>query len=275
MKKDAVWILVSILLVGTGCRPEPVREAAVTPTVEVINRGGEATPRATNPPLVSTPTSIPASATPTAVPETETPPGEKFFSPLADHTIAELPGLVSSPYSGPPVGDDRRHHGVDFFYIRDEGKASIEGEVVQAIMAGTVVSVQDDTLPYGNMVIIETRYRDVPGGFFQIWEFHPGESLYHLYAHFSGPPDVELGQKVSGGQALGQVGKSGYYIIIPHLHFETRIGPSGAVFEHMAYYDVSSTQEERDTYELWRMSGVFRHFDPMRLFNTYLASPGE
>jgi murein DD-endopeptidase MepM/ murein hydrolase activator NlpD len=222
-----------------------------------------------------TQTALPVQVTVTALLDYETTRLPELYSPLADHAIEDLPGAVSSPYTGPPVGDDSRHHGVDFFYITDEGQGSIEGEVVQAVLPGLVVSAQDDTLPYGNMVIIETPYRDVPGVFFQVWEFHPGESLYHLYAHFSGPPEVDLGDRVEGGERLGQVGKTGYYIIIPHLHFETRIGPSGALFEHMAYYDVSSTSEERESYELWRMSGVFEHFDPMRLFETYLEASGE
>jgi len=38
------------------------------------------------------------------------------------------------------------------------------------------------------------------------------------------------------------------------------------VFENMAYYDTRATATEMETYELWRMSGVFRHFDPLILF---------
>jgi len=49
------------------------------------------------------------------------------------------------------------------------------------------------------------------------------------------------------------------------LHWETRLGPAGRQFNGMAYYRVQTTQEERDNYALWRMSGIFRHFDPFNL----------
>jgi hypothetical protein len=52
---------------------------------------------------------------------------------------------------------------------------------------------------------------------------------------------------------------------IPHLHLETRLGPAGQVFESMRFYDTRATQEEMDTYVLWRTSGIFQHFDPLQL----------
>ena len=76
---------------------------------------------------------------------------------------------------------------------------------------------------------------------------------------------------INCGQPLGQVGATGYNIVNPHLHIETRIGKSRHFFTNgMAYYDTSTKEEERSNYELWRMSGEFRHFDPMILINEYL-----
>jgi murein DD-endopeptidase MepM/ murein hydrolase activator NlpD len=216
---------------------------------------------------------VPFSPQPT---QTELPTGVwerediRLHSPLAKHMISDLPGLVSSPYTGPSVGDDARHHGVDFCYFPEGEEEFIEGAVIQAILPGKVVSVQEDTMPYGHMVMIETPSRDLPPGYFSWLEIHAGESLYHLYAHLQDAPGFRLGENVEGGQMLGRVGRTGYYIVVPHLHLETRIGPSGAEFEGLAYYDPDATEEERAAYEMWRTSGSFKHFDPMRLFLTYL-----
>jgi hypothetical protein len=84
-------------------------------------------------------------------------------------------------------------------------------------------------------------------------------------------PIHRLGDKVLCGQALGEVGTSGYNIVNAHLHIETRVGPADQVFkEGMAYYDTRTTESERSNYELWRTSGVFRHFDPILLINGFL-----
>lgn len=97
------------------------------------------------------------------------------------------------------------------------------------------------------------------------------DSLYILYAHFSNSPLVDWGDQVACGQTLGEVGATGYNIVNPHLHLETRIGPADANFmDGMAYYDTRTTPVERENYELWRTSGNFRHFDPMLLINAYL-----
>jgi murein DD-endopeptidase MepM/ murein hydrolase activator NlpD len=81
-----------------------------------------------------------------------------------------------------------------------------------------------------------------------------------------------LGEMVYCGQEIGTVGMTGYNIVNPHLHLETRIGLAGGRFESMAFYDTSATVEEMDNYLRWRTSGDFRHFDPMMLFDDYLQS---
>ena len=136
---------------------------------------------------------------------------------------------------------------------------------------GRVAAVVHDQLPYGNMVIIETPRRALPAEISAQLEIAEDQSLYILYAHFGEAPLVSLGGQIACGQALGQVGASGYNIVNPHLHIETRIGPAGWVFlDGMAYYDTRTTEAERASYELWRTSGTFRHFDPMVLINIYL-----
>jgi murein DD-endopeptidase MepM/ murein hydrolase activator NlpD len=148
---------------------------------------------------------------------------------------------------------------------------SIDGERVQALMAGRVVAVVIDQPPYGNMVIIETPHSFLPPEVISQFEISQGSSIFTLYAHFKNKPFVVLGEQVSCGQHLGEVGTTGYNIVNPHLHIETRIGPSESKFEEgMAYYDTRTTEAERSNYELWRTSGVFRHFDPVALISYYI-----
>ncbi|MEA2008681.1 MAG: M23 family metallopeptidase [Chloroflexota bacterium] len=271
MKLRACFLFISVIMALTGCQsavsvddtpvPEPVRTAATLVDSPTPTLPPSPTFTATHLPATSTPT---PSQTPTSLPENAI----QLYSPLAEHTIEQLFEIVSSPYDPPPPGEDARHHGVDFCYYQGEGRDFIEGEVVNAILSGRVVASQADELPYGNMVIIETAYEELPEEIILGLEIESGESLYHLYAHFKEVPEVALGERVVGGQALGQVGKTGYNIVVSHLHFETRLGPSGAIFDSMVYYDVTAAQEERDAYELWRTSGTFRHFDPMDLFSS-------
>jgi murein DD-endopeptidase MepM/ murein hydrolase activator NlpD len=93
-----------------------------------------------------------------------------------------------------------------------------------------------------------------------------GESLYLLYAHFGQSPAIHFGDVVQCGQVIGEVGKTGYNIVNPHLHLETRLGPAGMVFESMAFYTTSATETEMANYRRWRTSGEFKHIDPLRLF---------
>ncbi len=128
------------------------------------------------------------------------------------------------------------------------------------------VSVIDDLYPYGNMVIIETPFDSIPDPVRDAINIEGNESLYILYAHLNQPPLVRLGAQVSACQLLGEVGKSGN-ADIPHLHLETRLGPPGTVFTSMRFYDTRASVEEMENYKLWRTSGVYRHFDPMKLLS--------
>lgn len=142
----------------------------------------------------------------------------------------------------------------------------MQGEPIQAVLPGVVASALHDLYPYGNMVMVETTSAQLPAEVVLSLGFRPGESLYTLYAHLDASPTVNLGDPVVACQLLGEVGMTGN-TELPHLHLETRLGPAGSVFESMRYYDTRATLEELAAYELWRTSGVFRHFDPMRLLS--------
>ena len=223
-------------------------------------------------PLLLTPSPTPlslASLTLTPSPSLTEAAATEFnlCSPLAWESIPELWEIISDPYNPPPMGRDERHQGVDFSHYSRKGHKTIEGEPVQVVLAGRVASVIKNRLPYGNMVMIETPYSDLPAGLQDVLEMVVGESLYILYAHFGHEPSVMLGDLVACGQVIGDVGITGYNIVNPHLHLETRRGPPGIVFESMAFYTASATEQEMENYRRWRMGGEFQHFDPMVLFS--------
>lgn len=241
-------------------------EEAVSVSIEVVEPTESSPPVATETPLEIKATQPRAAA---VVPSTQTatPPPPDLCSPLALHPLEELEQIVGDPYNPPRPGREERHHGVDFAYYHYQERDSMQGEPVQSVFPGVVASVLDDLFPYGNMVMIETLLDALPVGLSnRLAPLEPGpdESLYVLYAHMKEAPQVNLGDSVEACQALGEVGLSGN-TDIPHLHVEMRLGPAGSVFESMRYYDTRATIEELETYELWRTSGVYRHFDPMLL----------
>jgi murein DD-endopeptidase MepM/ murein hydrolase activator NlpD len=276
------WLVKTVLsLVLSACQVLPTKQVdnltnrqITTSTVPLLSDTATARatvtlkPVATKTPIMKTPTKMLPSNTPTMV------DGAIFemCSPLAEETIPELWEIVSDPYNPPPPGSDERHQGVDFSHYRRKERLTIEGEVVQSVLSGRVAAAIQDRLPYGNMVIIETPGIDLPQVLADELGIEAGESLYLLYAHMQNAPQVVLGEMVYCGQEIGTVGMTGYNIVNPHLHLETRIGLAGGRFESMAFYDTSATVEEMDNYLRWRTSGDFRHFDPMMLFDDYLQS---
>ena len=195
----------------------------------------------------------------------------KLCSPLVLETIPELFEIVSDPYHPPPANrNEERHHGVDFSHYARKGMKSIEFETVQSVLPGSVAAVVDNRLPYGNMVIVESTYASISPDFAQTIDLNPDSSVYILYAHLEERPLVEIHDVIICGQSLGQVGKTGYNIVNPHLHLEIRIGPPGVVFDGMAFYTTTASQDEMDSYQRWRTSGEFLHIDPMRVFEEYL-----
>ena len=187
------------------------------------------------------------------------------------HPLEELPQVIGDPYKPPPPGREERHHGVDFGYYHYQDLDSMLWEPLQAVLPGRVAASIQDKYPYGNMVMIETPAEELPADLAELIQIPPAESLYILFAHMNTSPLVRLGDMVKACQPMGEVGMSGN-TDIPHLHLETRLGPAGAVFESMLFYDTRATQEEMDNYVRWRTGGEFRHFDPMTLF-TYKQAP--
>jgi murein DD-endopeptidase MepM/ murein hydrolase activator NlpD len=243
------------------------------------------TPSPTLPPPASTKTSPPASPTFTATApapsSTSTPdptptskPAFVICSPLVSHTIQELTKIISDPYDPPKSwSSDARHQGVDFSYHHWKQGGSILGVGVQSVLAGRVSAALADTYPYGNLVIVETPYEDLPQALVEGLKIGTGQSLYHLYAHLQSAPLVSLGEEVSACQLLGAVGRSGN-AEVPHLHFETRLGPPGASFTGLSRFVEGATVEEKANYILWRTSGIYRHFDPMTLLLFDLGGQG-
>lgn len=243
------------------------------------------TPSTINP----TSTSIPS--TPTLIP-TSTPVFiNQICSPLANVELTDLSQIISQPFKLPPSGFDYDHQGVDFAFYRFKDQVGILGSPVNAILEGTVVAVMQNKYVYGNGLIIETPLEKIPKSWidqmqppvisptvipdsrltcpkvendpFSLLDINQ-RSLYVLYAHLNQIPLVEIGERVECGQQIGEVGNSGKSSN-PHLHVETRIGPSGAIFNGLAHYDTHATVEEMHNYCTWRVSNLFQMFDPMRL----------
>jgi murein DD-endopeptidase MepM/ murein hydrolase activator NlpD len=123
---------------------------------------------------------------------------------------------------------------------------------------------------YGNYLIIETPYERLPFDIAALYPIQPGESLYLLYAHMQELAPFEIHEPLDCGQQIGQVGESGRQpdmIAEPHLHLETRVGPSDIFIEPMAFYDTQATEAEKAEYMKWRTSDTFRLFDPMILLD--------
>jgi murein DD-endopeptidase MepM/ murein hydrolase activator NlpD len=85
-----------------------------------------------------------------------------------------------------------------------------------------------------------------------------------LYGHLKTPTTLKIGDRVACGQTVGAVGNTGLSGNA-HLHLEMRVGPSGATFSSMGYYDPRASQEEFDNYCTWRVSQLFQLLDPMTL----------
>ena len=249
----------------------------------------EATATATTPPTQTTTPTL--TATPIPPTPTATPTEFKISSPLQDVSKEELssPDIYKNSMKTPAPGVDDGHHGVDFAFYRWKSYIEMTGLPIFSVLDGKVAGVLYDRYPYGNALIIETRVDELPVDFVNSLDLPiPSKiptpttrmlcpdsglsvdvnnplSIYIVYAHMENPPTYLVGDVIASGQRIGEVGNTGYSSNA-HLHFETRIGPSDVVFKSMAHYLETATQEEMGTYCLWRISGLFQLFDPMKLF---------
>lgn len=215
-----------------------------------------------------------------------------FVSPLEGFSFVQLHDIISNPFvAAHPTWDDG-HQGIDLSFYRYGDIVGIEGLPIHAIAGGTVVAVVNNRTPYGNMIIIETPLSEIPenwqatyniptpaptvtsdgrltcpeSGPSPIFVTSGTRSLYILYGHMLNPPEFEVGDIVSTGQEIGQVGNTGESSG-PHLHLETRYGPSGARFTTIAHRDTSVTPEEMNNYCVWRISELFQAVDPLLLLD--------
>ena len=270
-------LIVPVLVIGCAAAPtQPAAEATEPPVSATV------APTMTLPP---TQTPEPPTPTPDYI--------ESICSPLDQVTLAELNDIITQPYKTPRPKNDDGHHGVDFAFFRFNDIVGIEGLPIDAALPGEVVTIINDRDPYGYGLIVETQLDELDPALaaaFDLPEVQPtvvpdprvncppsGEltftlseterSVYILYGHLKDPPVVQVGDQVACGQQLGLVGNSGMSSNA-HLHFETRIGPSGARFDSMAYYTLQSSEAERYNYCVWRVSNLFELFDPMILLST-------
>jgi murein DD-endopeptidase MepM/ murein hydrolase activator NlpD len=212
-------------------------------------------------------------------------------SPLQGFTQADLLARISNPFDPPAPGSDDPHQGVDLgdYDPQSANRMAVAGRTVLAALPGTVALVQEDRFPYGNAVLIETPLEALPAELraqfdaladwpelsaanpltcpqaTTAWQWDDSRrSLYVLYGHLDTIAGLQVGDAVSCGEALGTVGQSGN-ALAPHLHFEARIGPSGARLGSLAHYDVSASTQEMAAYCEWRVSGAFIWVDPLEL----------
>ncbi len=164
---------------------------------------------------------------------TWTPPASDPSTMIADHYYFGRPiadGGVNwvdrtYPYGGTSGGRLSTHSGVEF--------VNPSGTPVLSVESGTVFYAGDDASTvfgpyanyYGYVIVIQHNVTTFDG-----------QPVFSLYGHLS-QVDVQTGQPVSRGEAIGYVGASGI-AMGPHLHFEVRVGSP---------YDFNSTRNP----ELW------------------------
>lgn len=276
-----IGITFLIFCIITGCSAQAQQKSA--PTVPIVP-SAQPTFTFTAPPISSVTTTV------TPVPPTLAPtPGPQLCSPISGAPIAQLTQMVSNPYHPPAIGSDDPHKGIDIAVRAPGSQVAVAGQPVQAAFAGRVAGLIFDRFPFGNAIIIETPLDDFPPDWWSPAQIptpaptlssHTAltcpagpplpladpshRSLYVLYAHLQQAPTLKIGDSVSCGQAIDTVGSSGN-ALNPHLHFETRVGPSGAVFSSMAHYDNSATADEMSSYCLWSISELFQLVDPNKV----------
>ena len=276
------WSLLVLVVLLSACRSTI---ASNTPG-DVLTTQAPPVTQTLTPTNTTTPTPVATVETPSPTPAITS---FEVCSPLEEETFETLPLILINPLEIPSFGQDTGHHGVDFAYFRRGERESIEGIEIYAILSGRTVLTLDDDIPYGYTVLIETPLSDLPqdlqenllAGYLPVPQdpnyrlFCPEVtppaltsefSVYHLYAHMQVRPGFNRGDPIPCGAMLGTVGNTGYSSN-PHLHLETRLGPSGAAFETMAHYENTNSLEQMSNYCLWRMSGYYQLFDPYLLFD--------
>ena len=161
----------------------------------------------------ATPTETPATATATPTPPAPVVKSEHF---LLRRPIAVADGMThwadrTYPYGSTQWGARSVHLGLEFVNPRHTPVlAAAAGEVVYAGSdSETLLGPRLDY--YGLVVVLAHDLLSLDG-----------RQVFTLYAHLE-RIDVEAGQAIEAGEALGTVGSSGV-ALGAHLHFETRFG---------------------------------------------------
>lgn len=209
MNRSLIAILLLFLL--TSCAPPQAPVPLPTTTSTILITSPTSTP--IPPTFTLTPSPIPL--TPSLLPPTPIPcdPSTADFCITDGHFLFQRPIHLpdntfvdpSYRYASTQNGKRDPHTGVEF--------VNKFGTPVYAAGDGTVVFAGPDKNPvympfpnlYGNLIVIEHQ-----------------DQLYTLYGHLS-KILVQQGQKVTGGEQIGEVGEAGV-AIGPHLHFEVRQG---------------------------------------------------
>ncbi len=212
-------------------------------------------------------------------------------SPVDGIALDEIPQFITQPFIAPQPRKDDGHHGIDIAFFSEGDRPLILGLSIHSILPGKVAAVLNNQGPYGNMIIVETPLELLPLDWEQLVPFptiaptvtsdgrlacpESGEqptydtsgnrSLYVLYSHLLNPPEFHVGDDISYCQIIGQVGNTGWSSD-PHLHLETRIGPSEARFGEIVHR-VPATLEQTYNYCVWRISNLFQLMDPMNLLS--------
>ena len=258
----------------TAC--SPVAANIVTPTPTPVPEATVNWELPSPQPVMDTPTALPSPI----------PAPLKICSPLAGFNHQDLLDGIVNPYNPPPPGSDDPHQGVDIAELVLPDRIALEGAEVHTVLAGRVASIIHDRFPYGTAILVETPldafspeqlasmilpdstlpWQPAPALTCPQVELSTGDagypSIYTLYAHLATIASLKVEDAIDCGQPLGTVGSTGN-ALHPHLHLEMRVGPGRIRLPGMSHYDSSASKEEMASYCFWRVSGTFRHFDPL------------
>lgn len=109
---------------------------------------------------------------------------------------------ISNARRHPKTGKIQQHKGQDW--------TAPKGTVIPVAFDGKVI-FNGKMTGFGNVVVVEHNIN--------------GKVVQTLYAHMQSKPDLSIGAKVNAGDAIGQVGSTGYSSG-PHLHFEIKEDPT-------------------------------------------------
>jgi len=147
----------------------------------------------------------------------------RFSVPVAGATPPDDPDLLPGAPRDYRAGT---HEGIDFPAPR--------GTPVLAAAPGTIVRADTSFLDWTREQQEIALYEAFGLGYTpsatldrvrgrQVWIDH-GDGVVTRYAHLEAVADIALGQRVTAGAVIGEVGSSGYPQGGPHLHFEVRVG---------------------------------------------------